>query len=286
MLWIWLGIQVSILIVLFSMAGKRYEEEIKPFVEHFQLSFMAPASLHFVRRIRLRFRFQRFSGKVHKRIISLFGIKHAQLLTELFLAQIVSGILIMLVAFTVLAIVMEQNNLAAAGLLIGILMPLLMSKDLEKKQQQKQQQMLLELPEFLNKITLLINAGGTVQDAIVRSVERMKDDKQNYLYAELSEVVSELRNQSPLHVVLEDFSRRCGIQEVSIFTTTILLNYKRGGNELVAALQQLSHTLWEKRKAISRKLGEEASSKLIFPMVVTFLVVMVIVGAPAIFMME
>ncbi|MDQ0888523.1 hypothetical protein QFZ81_003611 [Paenibacillus sp. V4I9] len=37
---------------------------------------------------------------------------------------------------------------------------------------------------------------------------------------------------------------------------------------------------------MSRTLGEEASSKLVFPMVLIFVVVMVIVAAPALLMMK
>jgi len=44
--------------------------------------------------------------------------------------------------------------------------------------------------------------------------------------------------------------------------------------------------MWERRKAMTRTLGEEAASKLVFPMVMIFMVVMVIVGAPAILMMN
>ncbi|GAF08207.1 type II/IV secretion system protein TadC [Paenibacillus pini JCM 16418] len=52
------------------------------------------------------------------------------------------------------------------------------------------------------------------------------------------------------------------------------------------ALTDLSRVLWEKRKSITRTRGEQASSKLVFPMVVIFLVVVVLVGTPAFLMMN
>lgn len=84
----------------------------------------------------------------------------------------------------------------------------------------------------------------------------------------------------------ENFSKRCAVQEVSVFTTTVLLNFRRGGNDFVMALTDLSRVLWEKRKSITRTRGEQASSKLVFPMVVIFLVVVVLVGTPAFLMMN
>jgi tight adherence protein C len=65
----------------------------------------------------------------------------------------------------------------------------------------------------------------------------------------------------------------------------VLLNYRRGGDDFVVALRELTRNLWEKRKALARTMGEEASSKLVFPMVITFGIVMVIVATPAILIM-
>jgi len=61
----------------------------------------------------------------------------------------------------------------------------------------------------------------------------------------------------------------------------MLLNYRRGGDKLVLSLKELTYTLWEKRKAIARTRGEEASSKLIFPVVGIFVVLMILVASPA-----
>jgi tight adherence protein C len=117
---------------------------------------------------------------------------------------------------------------------------------------------------------------------MIRCVEQKKNPEESYLYTELVQAVNELKNNYSFSQVLEDFSKRCSVQEVSIFTTTVLLNYRRGGAEFVLALRDLSRTLWEKRKALSRTLGEQASSKLVFPMVLIFLVILLIVATPAI----
>jgi tight adherence protein C len=64
------------------------------------------------------------------------------------------------------------------------------------------------------------------------------------------------------------------------------LNYRRGGVEFVYALRELSRIIWDKRLALTKTLGEEASAKLVFPMVFIFFIVMVIVAAPAILIMN
>jgi tight adherence protein C len=106
------------------------------------------------------------------------------------------------------------------------------------------------------------------------------------LCKELKLAVNELKVSVSFTKVMEDFSKRCAIHEISLFANAMLLNYRKGGSDFVFALSSLHHELWQKRKAISRTLGEEASSKLVFPMVLIFVIVMVIVGSPAILMMN
>jgi tight adherence protein C len=171
------------------------------------------------------------------------------------------------------------------GSVIAVFLPFLMYKELAKKLHGKKRQILVELPEVLNQMTLLINAGETTQRALIRCIEAKKGGITSPLMKELAKVAHELQMNVSFSKSMEEFSKRCGIQEVSLFSTTVLLNYKRGGDELVLALKELSSALWEKRKAVARTLGEEASTKMVFPMVLIFFVVMVIVAAPALFLM-
>lgn len=114
---------------------------------------------------------------------------------------------------------------------------------------------------------LLVNAGETVNRAWMRCVEVRPHKAQSPLYIELAQAVHELEMNVSFSKVMEDFSKRRALHEVSLFTSSILLNYKRGGSDFVAALHSLSLELWQRRKSVARTLGEEASSKLVFPMV-------------------
>jgi tight adherence protein C len=136
----------------------------------------------------------------------------------------------------------------------------------------------------------LVDAGETVQKAIKQCVEQKKlitfTVETNPLYYELNQMVTALNNNRSFQHVMEEFNKRCNVQEISIFTTTVLLNYRRGGLEFVYALRELSRMIWDKRLALTKTLGEEASAKLVFPMVLIFFIVMIIVAAPAILLMN
>jgi tight adherence protein C len=281
-----------ILVVLVALLGARnrsYREFVKTYGETFQLTFLAPAGLYLMDAAKIETRLGPVLQQVHEKIIRLYGITRAMDYTRMFLAQAIAAILLMPVVVSVI-VVMADGGLAgiAAGLLVGPVAAYGLYMDLDKKIKQREQAIVMELPEFLNKIILLVNAGETVQEAMLRAVEskalRAEQEKEavlNPLYVELQQVVNEMRNNRSFAEALQDLSKRCAVHEVSVLVTTMLLNYRKGGGDFVVSLRELARELWDKRIAVARILGEEASSKMVFPMVIILIVVMIIVGAPA-----
>ena len=265
---------------LFILAGNRYQSLIKEYGEGIQFNFFSPVSLFILEKGRITER-PVIITNLHHKIIQIYGVKDALNKTKLFSAQLFSAFYLIFVLFLFFSIINKDPLLLYFGSFLSILAPLFLLRGLDKQIKQKQNQMLLELPEFLNKMVLLINAGETVQQAIIQSGLQKSNVKKSYFYKEVLLLTRQLQNNEVFVTALEDFNKRCGVQEISIFTTTVLLNYRRGGNELVVALRGLAKELWQKRKALVRTLGEQASSKLVFPMVLIFLVVLIIVGTPA-----
>ncbi|UUZ94629.1 type II secretion system F family protein [Paenibacillus sp. P25] len=248
--------------------------------------YCGPPALWMMDKAGIAERFPEAVGKVHHIMIGLHGAKVASAYTKAFIASLILWIYGLFSLVTLLACVSDGNaEMLAYGALLAVFAPFLLYKQISDRLKRKKRLMLLELPEPLNELTLLVNAGETVQQALTRSVEA-KGPESGPLLAELTTAVQALKMNASFSKVMEDFSKRCALQEVSLFTTTLLLNYRRGGEELVMSLRELSVTLWDKRKALARTLGEEASSKLVFPMVLIFFVVMVMVAAPALMMMS
>lgn len=264
---------------------------------------LLPLASALAERAELQRRLPQLAAKVHVKCAAYYGSARAHERTKITFAAIVAA---------------EAGNLAIIGLLgtlsgdwltlamaagvLAIAIPVAAVKRLDRLIVRKRRSILYELPEFLNKLALLVGAGETVQAAIRRCVaKRMNESggdgataddasgraaRLTPLYRELGAIVQALDNRQSLAQALEEMCKRCGMAEVSAFATTVLLNYRRGGNDFVYALGELSRAMWEKRKAMSRTLGEEASAKLVVPMVVIFIVVMIVVAAPAVMMMN
>jgi tight adherence protein C len=288
-LWIIAVAEILALCILNILGSKMFGEKFSdPDAARYpmKLKVMAPSMHWIVHKWKLIERFSWFAIKVHGHFVFLFGSRAAQLMTILFFVDMLSLSGLCVLLGTMFSALTDDTTQLGLGVFIAILMPMLTLRQLADQVVRRKRSMIVELPEVLNKLILLINAGETVQAALMRTIDAPFLGKDSPLRKELLNTAGELQMNISFAKALEQFSRRCALQEISMFTTTLMMNYKRGGDELVLALRSLAKELWDRRKAVSRTLGEEASSKLVFPMVVIFFVVMVVVGAPALMMMN
>lgn len=278
------------LIVLFTlllcglMTWQQYRGFILQYGKLYRCTFTASIWLWVFDHFRLQIKLPVLFAKIRNKLVVLHMISNADSLpaTKMFIANTCNISCFIAIFFTLLAGVDRSNvTIWGCGLLISALIPVLWVKRLDTQLVRMRRQMALALPEFLDKVTLLVNAGETVQQAMIRFAETLDPHTNHPLERELVRLRQALSNQYSFAKCLDEFSRRSGVPEISVFVTTVLLNYKRGGEDFVIALRELSHELWEKRKALTRTLGEEASSKMVFPMIVIFIILMVMVAYPA-----
>jgi Flp pilus assembly protein TadC len=135
-------------------------------------------------------------------------------------------------------------------------------------------------PDFANKLVLLINAGMTV----TRAWERISSDrrKDTPLHKEVCMTIQDIRGGKPEHSAYEEFAKRCRTPEITRFISVILQNIRKGNAELVPVLRVLTNDCWEMRKNIAKRFGEEASTKMLLPLMLMFLAILLIVGTPAV----
>ncbi len=137
-----------------------------------------------------------------------------------------------------------------------------------------------DFPDFVNKLTLLINAGMTVSKAW----GKIASDSNSLmpLYLELISASAEIRSGTPEQKAYEEFAKRCRVPVITRFISVILQNIKKGNAELVPILRVFANECWELRKNTAKRYGEEASTKLLLPMMMMFAAILLIVGMPAV----
>jgi tight adherence protein C len=157
---------------------------------------------------------------------------------------------------------------SCGALVVAVGIPFLIDRSLHDQIQKRRIRIQLEFPEFINKLTLLVNAGMTIPRAWEKIVNENK--KASVLYAEMAYTFSEIKAGKPEALAYEEFAMRCKVKEVTKVVSVIVINLRRGGAEVVATLRQQGSECWEMRKAAAKQLGEEASTKILLPLMIMF----------------
>ena len=157
-------------------------------------------------------------------------------------------------------------------------------RELEKKKQRERESVIRQLPEFVNRLVLLLNAGLVLSAAFERSVEEsmgLSDTKKDYFYGRLHEIYIHVKDSNgSMHRELREFAKTSGIKEM-IRVANIISDNVSKGTGLTEKLQAESEILWMNRKKTCEEGGRLAETKLTLPLVIFLLVLIVITIAPA-----
>lgn len=173
----------------------------------------------------------------------------------------------------------------AMGPIVCLLLVSLQKQNEQKEKEERERQMMLDYPEIMNKLTLLLGAGMTVKKAwekIVQDYERQKENLgERRAYEEMSIAFREMQSGVTESESYERFGRRCGLKAYRKLVSLLDQNLRKGTKGLTALLAAESQQAFEERKAAAKRKGEEAGTKLLAPMFFMLAMVLVIVIIPA-----
>lgn len=158
---------------------------------------------------------------------------------------------------------------------------------LVQTEKEARESILRELPEFVNKMILLLNAGLILSNAfnkIVMDYQRIRGGENNYFYGQLAHITVKCyeTNESVQHEI-RSFAIRTGVVEF-MRLSNIINDSMTKGSDLVVQLKMEGDSLWAARRKQLEEKGKIAETKLTFPLVILLLVLLMITIAPA--MME
>lgn len=130
---------------------------------------------------------------------------------------------------------------------------------------------------MLTKMSLLVNAGLTASDAF----ERVAYSGDGLLYREMQRTVGDISNGMPIDVALSGFANRGECKEVKKFVSLYKQNLIKGGPEFPVLLSEMAEAAWVDKKNRARLTGSIASQKLLFPIMLMFSGVILMVIVPA-----
>lgn len=166
----------------------------------------------------------------------------------------------------------------------GFLVCWAMDKEIEKEHKKRSKQLLMAYPGCVNKLRLYLSAGLTVRNTFFRMVEdyqKQKFGKRQYIYEEMQVACHQLRNGIMEEQVYEDWGKRCSEMRIKRLSYLLAVHVKKGNAQLLELLAREAESAQEDRRGQARKLGEEAGTKLLLPMMLMLLIVMFIILLPA-----
>lgn len=171
------------------------------------------------------------------------------------------------------------------ALITGILLYALEFQKRGKEQEKRKRQMLLDYPEIVNKMALFLGAGMTAKRAWRKVVEDYERQKavwgERYAYEEMKRTCHEMDSKATEAESYENFGRRCDVQVYVRFGALLSQNLRKGTKGLTQLLKLEAIQAFEERKALAKRLGEEAGTKLLLPMFLMLAIVLIIVIIPA-----
>ena len=150
----------------------------------------------------------------------------------------------------------------------------------------RDQQMLLELPELMEELSILLRAGLSLPAAFIRlgqdyRAEQGVEKEIRFLFEEIARVGQELSEGESFRVCMEQLMVRAPLPQLKRLIRMLMQSERRGTGEILERLSEMTAEAWEERKKQVRELSETADTKLVFPLMLLLLAVLVVVLAPS-----
>lgn len=174
--------------------------------------------------------------------------------------------------------------IAVMMVIISILLYRERFASIRKKETENKNNVIRQLPGFINRLVLLLNAGLVLTNAFEKAVEESIStgkSEGDYFYSNLKGIYMSMKTANgSMHKELRQFARRSGVQELMRISNIISDNINKGA-ELSNKLRSEGELLWMERKKRCEEMGRLAETKLTLPLMLFLLVLIVITVAPA-----
>ncbi len=252
--------------------------------KQFVIKEFLPCSLFIIERFKYSFK-TTYDRKLQLKISEVYGNEYAAFYLRIFHAYKITILITMIISELVILVAGSFSPTFAVYIALtfsvfAALQDLRLNKEIKRRRLEIQ----LNFADFVNMLALLLNAGLTLSkawDKIARD-----SNAKGYFYGEVYKTIAEVHSGRSEADAYSDFAKRLKSPEISRFISTITQSIKRGGNELVISLRLQSSECWEMRKNAVKRLGEEASTKMLIPMMIMFFSIIMIVILPALLSMS
>ncbi len=168
-------------------------------------------------------------------------------------------------------------------IIAGVANFVLRNADIKKRIKKRETELKEDYALIVSKLGIFLGAGIPVKEAFRKIVfdYEAENTVRRAAYEEMSMAVREMESGVAEVRAYENFGKRCGNKEYVKFGMLLSSHCKKGNAGMLSELQKEGERAWEENKADARRKGEEAGTKLLFPMLLFLLIVMIVIMIPA-----
>lgn len=266
LIWIYLAIT----------GGKKYQKYTdSSFAKEFQMSELLCVGFSVMRILHISTKTRAAQAKIRE-IAEIKGKKYAEYYYYMLLGAKTTYTYTIVIVVMLLSAMSNNKGLLFMGLIVGGLLILYLDLALFDKLTERRQEILLDLPQVLSKLTLLVNSGMVLRDAW----KRVSITGERVLYQEMQNTNLEMENGVAEIDAYRNFAERCNVKEIRKFTSLIIQNLNKGNEELAYFMKDLSDEMWEVKKSQVKQKGEKANTQLLLPMMLILIGILIMVMVP------
>lgn len=176
----------------------------------------------------------------------------------------------------ILGAMSDNPMMLLIGICAVVLLVRYLEKDINDKLEERREELLLDLPQVLSKMALLINSGMVMREAWVK----VSQTGERALYQEMRIASGEMANGASDLEAFRNFADRCSVRSIRKVTSTLIQNMQKGNKELSYFLEEMSREMWEEKKNLVRQKGETAGTKLLLPIAMIFGGILMLILVP------
>lgn len=157
-------------------------------------------------------------------------------------------------------------------------------KNLQIALKNREEQMILDYGLLINQLILYLGAGMTMRKSFIKIANDYQEsgkDPPRYINEEIYNLSQELESGVSESEAYENLGRRCNNRIYLKFGTLLSQNVRKGSGELIYTLKNEMIQAQEERKSRIKIQAEQATTKLLIPMVMMLGIVMIMILVPA-----
>jgi tight adherence protein C len=167
------------------------------------------------------------------------------------------------------------------GVVFAVVFARFFLTSMSEKLKERQLNCLIELPEIVSTMALLINSSMVLRDAW----EKIALSKEGIVYELMQKACVDMQNGESEADAIYKFGILSNSSEIKKFSSSLIQGLERGSKDLSDFLTNQSSEMWNIKKQIMLQKGEAAASKLLIPTSLIFVGILIIVISAAFGMM-